>query len=277
MADGLYKFLADPNSVELVLNGAIKFSPICELNDPSELSPTLVVDEVRASLVRLQRDGYRAEDVVHLHKQERLLQRLAPAFRAISAPRTAAEATALVRSRLADSIPLLELLLERTAREMSSKVGLFCLSGRFDSLPMWAHYAANAAGLVVEFRDLAGVFDGDETGILNQPIAVRYQKERTGVTFDPRSHEGLFFDKFQDWSYEQEVRVVLPLAECRRETVGARTVYLYDIPPHHVSRVILGWNISPEKAALVRAVAARQPTPVEVVQASFRRGRVEVG
>ncbi len=276
MLERLFKFVAEPTAVQSILKGAVKFTPIHELNDPSELSPTLVAEDVLSSLARLRRDGYSEQDLVHLQRQGHILRRLAPEFQAARVPRTADEATELIRSPAYDAVSTLESLLAETAREISSRVGVFCLSCRYDSLPMWAHYAANASGFVVEFRHLGQVFGGDETGVLNQPIVVRYHKERSGVTFEPRSHESLFFDKFQDWSYEQEVRVVLPLADCRRAHVGGRELYLYDIPPETVSRLIIGWNTPPEKAELVRDVAARLPATANILRACFRRGRVEL-
>jgi len=57
MALPLYKFIADPDALAVLLKGIVRFTPIPELNDPSELVPTLNPDEVRASLERLRRDG----------------------------------------------------------------------------------------------------------------------------------------------------------------------------------------------------------------------------
>jgi len=273
----LYKFIADPDTVQFLLKGIAKFTPIPELNDPSELIPNVIVDEVKASLTRLRRNGYSEEDMLHLRRQGNLLRQLAPQFRAIDVPGTKEQATAVIRSPVYDSMPALKRRLNETAREMSSKVGLFCLSRRYDSLPMWAHYTGNAAGLVVEFVDLDGVFPGDDTGVLRQPIPVRYEREHLGVSFDPQSHESLFFAKFQDWSYEQEVRVVLPLADCRQEFVGGKLLYVYDMPGSCVARVILGWNMAPEKVEAVRAHARTINRKVEIVQARFVRGRVDLG
>ena len=202
----LYKFIGKPDDVEFVLRGSVKFTPIPELNDPSELLPNVIPEDVKVSLKRLRKVGYRDEDMVHLRQQGKLLQRLAPNFQAIRVPQTKEEATTLIRSKLYDNLPLLEHLLERTAEQISSQVGFFCLTERNDALPMWAHYAGNATGLVVKFRDLRKIFRGDNTGILRQPIPIRYERERLGVTFDPETHASLFFAKFQDWSYEQEAR-----------------------------------------------------------------------
>ena len=271
----LYKYIADPGIVESVLKGAVKFTPIKELNDPSELSPTMNPTEVRASLSRLRRDGYSEQDMIHLRRQGHVLRRLAPRFQAVGVPRTREEATALIRSPFYDDLPRLERLLDETAREISSKVGLFCLSLRYDSLPMWAHYAANAGGLLLEFHDLDQAFTGDETGVLRQPVAVQYERGRTGITFEPKSHEALFYSKFADWSYEQEVRVVIPLGECRQVSAGGRILFLHDLSINRVGRIILGWNMLPQKSQRVREIAQAE-TGVAIVQARFERGRVTI-
>jgi hypothetical protein len=272
----LYKFISDPTAVRFLLEGTVKLTPIPELNDPSELLPNVIPDEVEQSLIHLRQHGYSDDDMVYLRKEESLLRRLAPSYRAINTPVSKELATELVRSPFYDSAPLLYQLLNGAAWEMSSKVGLFCLTQRYDSLPMWAHYAANATGLVVEFQNLEDVFPGDDTGVLYQPIAVRYERERVGVTFDPRSHESIFLSKYQDWSYEQEVRVVVPLADCRQVQLADKPLYLLDIPRMCITRVILGWKMEPPVAESVRAFARDLNSDVKVLHARFTRGRVHV-
>jgi hypothetical protein len=272
----LYKFIADSNVAPFLLRGLIKFTPIGELNDPSELMPHVIPDEVRQSLERLRRDGYTQEDMVNLRRQECLFQRLAPKFQVIRLPATAEEATALIRSPFYDQLSTLERRLSETALEISSKVGLFCLSLRYESLPMWAHYASNATGLVVEFVDLDTVFRGDNTGVLAQPIAIQYQRDRLSVTFDTSSHAALFFAKFADWSYEQEVRIVLPLADCRKESRGNHSLYICEIPRRCIARLILGWNMSNEARKAIQMQVQELNPEVELVNARVVHGRVEL-
>src|SRR4051812_12574711 len=93
-----FKFIADPKNVEFLLKGVVKFTPIKELNDPSELIPNVIFDEVRASLERLRRDGYTEDDLINLRKQQNLFQRLAPQYQAIGVPETKERATDLIRS-----------------------------------------------------------------------------------------------------------------------------------------------------------------------------------
>ncbi|MEK6410527.1 MAG: DUF2971 domain-containing protein [Acidobacteriota bacterium] len=228
------------------------------------------------SLERLRTDGYTEEDMVNLRRQESLFQRLAPRFQAVKVPKTPEEATALIRSSFYDQISILERRLSETVLEVSSKVGLFCLSLRYDSLPMWAHYASNAAGLVVEFVGLEGIFQGDPTGVLSQPIAVRYERDRLSVTFETQSHESLFFAKFADWGYEKEVRVVLPLDDCRKEVIANRHLYIREIPLVCITRLILGWNMPNDVRKAIQAHVQELNPEVEIVDARVIHGRVKL-
>ena len=145
----LYKFIADRSAVPYLLQGLIKFTPPADLNDPSELTPNVIHDDVVKSLELIRKNGYTAKDLVNLRRQENLF-RLAPQFQVVSVPETPEQATTLVRSLFYDQISILEQRLSAMLEAVKLEVGLFCLSLRYDSLPMWAHYARNAAGLVVE-------------------------------------------------------------------------------------------------------------------------------
>lgn len=141
---------------------------------------------------------------------------------------------------------------------------------------MWAHYAANARGLAIEFKNLEQVFTGDDTGVLRQITPVTYQRESFGVTFDPQSHRSLFFAKFEDWRYEQEVRVVLPLCECKEHTMAAVQLYTYQIPKSCISRVLLGWNMSNKNKDAVNWQVQKDNPTVTVSHARFSKERVSI-
>jgi hypothetical protein len=274
----LYKFIANPIDVQFILRGSLKFTPIPELNDPSELLANVILEDVEQSLERICNHGYTDEDMANHRRQAILLRKLAPDLPVIPVPETKENAADIVRSAFSESyMPLLVGLLEAIAQEVSSKVGLLCLTKTYASLPMWAYYAGNAAGLAVEFRDLSEAFSGDETGLLGKLVPVRYEREILGVTFDPRSHESLFFSKFQDWDHEQEVRVVIPLADCRQIPNGERQLYLFDVPSQHIARIILGWKMAQERIdAVVERVQSINPD-VEVVKARIEGGKIRCG
>ena len=105
-----------------------------------------------------------------------------------------------------DNLDYMETKLFRTIESIRAKVGILSLTERYDSLPMWAHYADLARGFAVIFEDLERSFNGDETGSLNVPKPVVYTERFIGMTFDPSTQDRLFFSKLSDWSYEREWR-----------------------------------------------------------------------
>lgn len=265
-----YKYVSQPEHAEFLLKGELKFTNPAELNDPSELVPNVVPEDVVASLAGLREVGYSEDDFKYLKRQGLLLTRLAPHFQAVPLPKTAQEATRLIRSSFYEKTDVLIELLQKTAHQISKKIGVLCLTRRIDSLPMWAHYAQNAMGVVVEFVDLEALFPGDDTQILNEVLPVRYERHRKGVTFDPRSHETLFFSKFPDWAYEEEVRVVMELKECRQKPFEASVLHIKDVPARHVTSITFGWRVSDE---IISAVVSR----CRSIHPDFRAYRARIG
>lgn len=271
----LYKYVSRPEVAEHFLAGRIKFTPINELNDPSELTSNVIPEKVLESLHRLRTSGYTKDDLLHLQRQGAVLNKLAPRFKAVPVPENVDVANRLINSPFYEQIDLLDNLLSKTAKEISEKVGIFCLTRRYESLPMWAHYANNASGLVVEFENIDSVFNGDETGVLWSPTDVRYEKETGGVTFDPKSHDAIFFEKFSDWSYEQEVRVVASLESCRPIILQDGTkMHVFDLPRSKIKRLILGWKMNLEKVNYIKQKAREMGSSVEIIQARFEKGKV---
>jgi hypothetical protein len=131
---------------------------------------------------------------------------------------------------------------------------MLCLTERYDSLPMWAHYADRAKGAIVIFEGLDDIFAGDSTGALNVLRRVQYYNDRPGINFDPDSHENLFFSKVSDWEYEREVRIVTPLDEC--SNLGG--LFVREIDEKYVVGVICGWRMSEGDRAALRGLSNRK-------------------
>jgi len=188
-----YKYLSTKEACINVVGGNIRFSPISELNDPSELFNLVNRSETDESLRRLRREGYSDREMEGLRRQESLLARIAPEMMRIGLPRTKEEAIAILQLPLYADLRMLQLMLDSTVKTIIERTGIFCVSERYDSYPMWAHYANNAKGYIVEFDDLRRVYEGDETGVLNTLRPVIYATPRPSVTFDPESHVAIFF------------------------------------------------------------------------------------
>ena len=275
--NALYKFIKDPRHAEYLLSGKLKFTPIPELNDPTELIPRFVIHDVRESLAKLRRNGYSNSEFHHLQRQGNLLEQIAPEVQGTSVPRSIHEANQLLKSRFYDDMTNLEKLLNRTMEILVSRVGIFCMTYRMDSLPMWAHYADHAKGLVVEFGGLEKTFAGDATGILARLIEVIYHQDLTSITFNPCSHEYMFYSKFSDWSYEHEVRIVLPLDKCTKCISDECTVHTYKIPLCHVRRIYCGWNIGCDMLGELIGYTRSINPSVEVWTTTISSGHVRRG
>jgi len=273
MADVLYKFVSSPTSVENIVAGRIKFAEIQELNDPNEMLMDIDEKEVSKSLADLRKTGFSDDQYRWLRHQEAILRRLAPQMIAIPLPRDRDSASHQLRHRFYDDGRRLQELHRKTVEVMRAKVGILSLSSTFESFPMWAHYASNASGFVIEFSGLSELFRGDKTGSLNALKPVQYVSQLTGMTFDPATQDRLFFNKHEAWSYEKEWRVIVALSDCDQPKPG---LHLLQIPISHVTGVIFGWrSTTDDREAIRQAVLSKNPNVV-VSRVQIDRGQISL-
>jgi hypothetical protein len=272
----MFKFVSDLGCLPTIAAGTLKFARPADMNDPAEILPYIDQSEFTRSLEHYRLNGLSEDDYRELQRQQLLLEKLARDAIGSEVPNTRAQAFEVLRARLDQDVWILERYLREVASLIAQSIGVLCLTKHVHSLPMWAHYAGRASGATVELCDLDKAFPADDTGILGQPIDVTYPQRRTGVTFDPRSHRSLFFDKFKDWDYEQEVRVILPLSCCRQSVEAQQSSFFFDTQPKHVRRIILGWNVSPDQEVRVRQQVLAINNDVIIAKASCERGQVVV-
>lgn len=274
-----YKFLPDASALPSILAGHLKFTPPSELNDPTELMPHFSINEVRRSLAELRERGHRLDELQALHRQAALLRRLSITSVATDAPSTVEAANTALHSPAYDNMAQLEWLLGHVSSQIAAKVGICCLTQRKDSLPMWVHYGNRARGILVELVDLETHFPGDETGALSQITRVNYEHDIAGITFFPESYRNIFFNKFNDWAYENEYRVVLALDDCQARQVNGTNVFTKELHHSAVRSVIIGWRASAETKDAVRKMGEQARTngwKGNILGSDFERGQVKV-
>ncbi|MFI0848073.1 DUF2971 domain-containing protein [Mesorhizobium sp. IMUNJ 23232] len=270
----LYKFVSSKTSVLALARGSLKFTRIDDLNDPSEMSILMNDGAVGESLTKIRQFGYSKEQFSWLHHQGELLARLSPETKILSAPRTVEQANILLRSNIYDNIEYMRTSLFRTIALMRLRVGILSLTENYASLPMWAHYAANAAGYLVKFEGLKQVFAGDDTGSLNALKPVRYVEDLVGLTHDPSTQDNLFFCKFRDWEYEREWRVVRVLSDCDSDSMPG--LFLNHIDPSHITNVFAGWKVAREEAEQLALELQAINPDMKFGIASLLRGKVNL-
>lgn len=229
-------------------------------------------EAVRDSLAAIRRNGYTKKQFEWLGCQEAILRLLSPETRVLSRPATVESANRILALPIYDNLDFMEQQLLQTISLIRSRVGILSLTERFDSLPMWAHYGAQAKGYVMRFDGLDRVFSGDATGSLNAVKPVQYVEDLVRMTHDPTTQDNLFFCKLLDWSYEREWRVVSALSACLRSGDGKAHFKSVGVPT--VTGVICGWNVPAEEIRSIAFELQRTNPGLEMRVATLDRGRV---
>jgi Protein of unknown function (DUF2971) len=272
----LYKYISSDVALNKIVSGDIKFATLGSLNDPTELLPKIYESELIESLREKRSKGYTVDDLIDLKRQELLFDKLSPETMVIKAPVTIEKANSIVNLPVYDNLDYLKKMFTKTVELMASRCGLFCVSTRYDSLPMWAHYANNAKGYVIEFDGLQNLYLGDGTGILNEITDVRYTQRRSGINFESGSYKSLFFEKNQDWTYECEKRIVVDLASCQKVTIGDEDIYIKGIQKTIISKVIFGWKINHTAITKVVQEICNINPQVKIAIATIKDGLIEL-
>lgn len=264
MKQNLFKFVADETAIESIANGNVKFTRMSELNDPLELFGKTDTKLMMESLEHYRKVGCNDEDLKNLTAQVYLLQKLTKnhKYRLSIVPKTPEEMNKILKMQFLHNeqniIELGKQYLAEIRAEMLKNTGVFCLSEKYNSLPMWAHYANNAKGFVVEFQDLESCFEPDETDVLNRLLKVNYDYVPS-VTFAPDSYKNTFFFKYKDWRYEKEFRVLKALNDCNKTEPN---LFLSQIPKEKIKRIIIGWNFEGDIQTLTNKIKAINPAIV---------------
>ena len=157
-----------------------------------------------------------------------------------------------------------------TVQDYQERLGTVCLSETHDNLLMWAHYASEHRGFVIEF-DATYFFefadDPLKTWLFNVN-RVRYREMRvanqSGSWWDYfyATHHEIATTKSTHWSHEQEWRMQRPLSNVDRVAKDDRNegykrdasnhlIHLFSVPKKYILKVIIGARASRENLALI--------------------------
>jgi hypothetical protein len=212
----LYKYFPKQR-VDFVQHRLVRLTPPSAFNDPFDMFP--VIDSIFT----------RKPESTAAAPHSGMLGRLLPDIHALG-------------ERMADKLFNRSGLLQS---QLSQTYGVFCLSERNDSLLMWAHYASDHAGFVVEF-DASHPWMNQDTskpgvGAVRQIV---YGDERPIVSRESNPLDSYFF-KSREWSYEGEWRLVMRLADATKTLSSPPSdIRLFEIPGAAISAIFLGARIS---------------------------------
>ena len=181
----LYKYVSIDGLKRMIgASASIRFTQPGAFNDPFELLPELV----------MHKDTYETNTVFSFD---------------LFAPRRSPPVGDVLE--VAEDYVSSDINSRHILRELDKQVGIFCLSKVSDSILMWSHYADQYAGAVVGF-DAEHDFLGRQFDI--EYLKTRPKKEYTSYVGTPIPLSELCA-KSDHWAYEEEVRIIRPLADCK--------------------------------------------------------------
>ncbi|SFW81450.1 DUF2971 domain-containing protein [Pseudomonas sp. NFACC10-1] len=262
----LYKYVP-PARVDIVQNLTIRFTQPSALNDPFEfnllLSEAISTQQLREHYERADKHELIMEAINRLPDDQKALLALLPSEKLLQ---MLEQFTLMIlNSEQIDDIhkahiaPLTPKLKKEIYESLNKTIGILSLSATPVSPPMWANYAENSTGFVLEFDTAHSFFNGrrsdkDEFYYLREVIYADRQPSATmtDMPFDT------FVLKSRSWEYEQEWRMLLPLdTACKKFTMpSGDDVSLFSVPATSISKIIIGLNTKEQAISeLVGALA----------------------
>jgi len=143
-------------------------------------------------------------------------------------------------------------VLTKCLNEELSDWRIYSLSKRHDNLSLWATYAGNHSGYCLEFANVGPFFEC--------AMEVSYGETMEMDLANPEHRNGYwFFCKRQEWSSEEEVRVLVP----------RKSACWVTIDPTWLRQLILGWKMPEADRKQIREWAAQRSPALRVVDASW--------
>ena len=272
----LYKYVRR-DGLRLLEEKRLKVPSPIGFNDPFEILPgfeALMPEDRLASLLSQTLDGDGIEEIYEETARERgvssseIRRELPPnQFRA----RFDSERMAGIVEDLAPG------LYRVVQKAISEHLGIVCFTDKPDSLLMWGHYAEGHRGFAYGFDPRHPFFhsgEGPDGHRLFRKVVYSRRRPRVvlsearapaGIFSERLAHE-FFFTKSEDWAYESEWRLVLPLDP----EYGASGEPHVRLPEGLLTTVIIGSRASEEDRARVAELIAADEffRGVELLQAS---------
>lgn len=273
----LYKYLI-PARIDVLKNQSIRFSQHMALNDPFEMKPffeVLAEDRIMKQLFCFDGDntwnagfdmGYSMIKTVFDEMKKHFPDEAST--REIDEIWNGLPYQSLKEQTKQEQPEFLNGIVELTKQRMpdlrnvvftsfNEHVGVLSLSQKRDDILMWAHYAQNNKGFVIEFDASHKFFNqqGDAQRLLGCLHQVDYSKNRPNRdSMLDMSPADIFLLKSEKWKDEAEWRMLQSLESGKRlEKDGkailddeGQPIYLFTLPPSCITGVIFGSRVSQE-------------------------------
>lgn len=234
----LYKYFSIERR-DVLLNRLIRLTQPGDFNDPFELHPSydlMSKKDIAALPEAPGQEGIQGPKmrVFTPEAMQAMIEAVLPGLQKQIAQLSDQEGTFLIdNNRLAQAT-------------FDSKFGILSLTENPDSLLMWAHYANNHNGFVVQFDETHEFFAPTTyEGQALELTKVEYSTERPILSYSTINSPSLYYRKSPEWAYENEWRIIKPLSAARATLPHPEHPrFLFDLPPSAVKGVIVGLSVS---------------------------------
>lgn len=250
----IYKYVSE-NRVSILKDGLIRFSQPQAFNDPFELRPhvsDISDDSYLDEVFEEQFDEMLKEEYSKLPEP---LRNLIPFSEFKNSPllnrNIAKENLKLITKQ---AIPLVR---KELYGGFENNIGILSLTKTPENLLMWAHYANSHQGFILEFDINHPFFNRkkSETDEFRHLREVTYSVKRPSASLSNMDFE-LFLVKSEEWAYEKEWRLMLPLNDADKViSCEPHDIHLYQLPFSAIKSVILGHRSTDKtKNAVIEAL-----------------------
>jgi len=151
-------------------------------------------------------------------------------------------------------------------KQISREYGLLCFSNNWEDPLLWGHYADKHRGVAIGFEVLK-----------DEILEVNYVGKKERPTFDltdnSRRNKELFLElfkiKYESWSYEDEVRILVKLEDCVPDHQKDSKLFLSFSGRLKVKEIILGIKFSKQKYERIYELANKLEANVIVTRQNW--------
>lgn len=260
--NNVFKY-CDHRGVGILRNLELKITPPDQLNDVFEFAPHVICSAPRQMAKKATRDKGAIRESYYDDKRRGLFGGTEREYRRFWKSQRK-ELRNNLAARIVERLPSVQ---ADFTRLQSRYGGLLCLTSNPDSVVMWAHYADNHRGIVVEF-DRAWPLFSEAKGL--RYVSYVTQRPRwdeavaEGSAAEKAQYDAVIFHKNQEWSYESELRQLFLLDGLSRRRDNESVKYFINIPPEIILSVRLGMRCRSETVAEI-SEALKTPALAHVV------------
>jgi DUF2971 family protein len=147
---------------------------------------------------------------------------------------------------------------EKFRQALGQTLGIFCLTEDPTNVLMWAHYASQLFGMVVEFEESHPWFDQrtSPSDDIRHLLRVCYVQNPHPRTWKQIGGADMLYSKTAEWAYEREWRMIRPLQGGLEVSPG---IICFDVPADAIRNIIFGARTTQELENKIRASIGANP------------------